>query len=572
VIPLNDYLKMVEEAQKKRIDLNKKQVKKIKKMYSEIAKNLEKKLQHTNKGTLTERWLKDYQKQFKTEIMNLNKMLEQDIIETMGKGVDIAKGPQVDMFKLIDEKFSIDSSSHFSNMFTRIPKEVLEELTNGNFYKDGRGLNKRVWFNEQKANADFDYIIQRGIAEKKPIYDLAKDLAAYVNPDAQKDWAFKKLYPSVGNKKIEYNAIRLAITSTSHAYQLSMQRSCKANPYTQKITWHTSNSHRGACELCKSRNGIDFDADKMPLDHPMGVCYFTPVISKSLEDIGSELHDWLKGGKNDILDKHMKENYPNYKPPEKSKEVVKPKVEKTSRKKKEISLSDKLLDMRYCFDGPEWDDIFKSIEGSPKFIQDWYIKYQKDLQFDNVESTKKQGAYYKPGTRAITMNLKRDSENTRGKYSTFFHEFGHLLDHSCREEIKVDGRWTFSNYPSADPRFIKAIKEDYKDRIKMVDYENLKPERIINAELTIMLRNEGDLSSGVQDAYSGLTLNKVRPNWGHATDYWTRRDVDKEIASETFANMTSAYNNPEILKIMQKWFPKSCSSFEEIVKEIVARD
>lgn len=48
-------------------------------------------------------------------------------------------------------------------MFTRIPKEALAELVRGGFYKDGKGLSKRIWNNERKINEDLDYIIQKGL-------------------------------------------------------------------------------------------------------------------------------------------------------------------------------------------------------------------------------------------------------------------------------------------------------------------------------------------------------------------------------------------------------------------------
>lgn len=299
---MNEYLKLVEEAQKKRIDLTHKQTYKIRKLYRDIARDLEKRIKQAPKNSLSERWLKDYQKQFKNDIRELNKILKNDIEDTMLKSAECAAGIQTDFFNLLDMKYGLNIKNSFSNMFSKIPQETLKELINGEFYKDGKGLSKRIWFNQKKANAEFDYIIEKGLTEKKSVYDLAKDLAKYVNPDVKKDWDFKKIYPNVGNKKIEYNSFRLAVTSVSHAYQLSMKRSCKANPFVEKIEWHTSNSHRGTCGLCQSRNGKKYTPDELPMDHPNGVCYFIPVIEKSLEDIGSELHDWLNGKGNNKLD------------------------------------------------------------------------------------------------------------------------------------------------------------------------------------------------------------------------------------------------------------------------------
>lgn len=299
---MNEYLRMVEKAQSKRIELTNEQKKNIKELYKEVSKDLGKRLKLANKNSLNERWLKDYQKQFKNDIKDLNKILRKDIEDSMLKSAEYASGIQIDFFDLMDIKYELNIKETFSNMFSKIPQEALQELINGSFYKDGKGLSKRLWFNGLKANAEFDYIIQKGLLEKKSIYDLAKDLEKYVNPDVKKDWNFKRIYPSVGNKKIEYNSFRLAVTSISHAYQLSMQRSCKANPFVEKIEWHTSNSHRGPCSLCQSREGKKYNPDELPLDHPNGICYFTPVIDKTLDDIGSELHDWIHGGDNAKLD------------------------------------------------------------------------------------------------------------------------------------------------------------------------------------------------------------------------------------------------------------------------------
>ncbi|WP_096635829.1 polymorphic toxin type 50 domain-containing protein [Clostridium cochlearium] len=304
---MNEYLELVDKAQKQRIILTKKQMKNIRDLYRDVAKDLGKRAKRANKDSLSERWLLDYQKQFKKDIKELNKILRKDIEDSMLESARYANNIQLDFFNLLDIKYKLNSKETFSNMFSKIPQESLQELISGDFYKDGKGLSERLWFHEKEANANFDYIIQKGLVEKKSTYELAKDLSDYVNPEVKKDWSFKNIYPGVGNKKIEYNSFRLAVTSISHAYQLSMQRSCKANPFVEGIEWHTSNSHRGPCTLCQSREGKTYKPDELPLDHPNGVCYFTPVITKSMEDIGLELHDWLYGGSNSKLDDWYKE-------------------------------------------------------------------------------------------------------------------------------------------------------------------------------------------------------------------------------------------------------------------------
>lgn len=303
----NEYLRMVEEAQKRRIYLTTEQKKRIVYMYKEISAELNKRLKKANPKSLNERWLEDFQKQFKKEIKEVNKILKKDIENTMYNVSSTATNIQMNFLEMVDTKYKINHRETFSNMFSKIPKQAVEELINGDFYKDGKGLSHRIWFSGEKANADFDYIIQKGLAEKKSVYDLANDLVSFVNPNAKREWDFNKIYPGV-SKNIEYNSFRLAVTSISHAYQLSMKRSCKTNPFVEGIQWHTSNSHRRPCGICEGREGKIYSPDELPMDHPNGICYFIPVINKSMEDIGSELHDWVHGGSNSKLDNWYNEH------------------------------------------------------------------------------------------------------------------------------------------------------------------------------------------------------------------------------------------------------------------------
>lgn len=536
----SEYLDLVAAAQQNRVKLTKDQVKSIKDMYNQIWRDLRDRASKATAGSLNERWLKDYRTQFRKAVTELNAILETQITGSMEQSAIHAANIQAKMFDMLN----IDPT--FSNMFTRIPKEAVSELVSGGFYKDGKGLSKRIWHNKNIANADFDYIIQKGIAEKRSIADIVADLSKYVNPSARRDMEFKKIYPNIGNKTIDYNAFRLAVTSISHAYQLSMQRSCKANPFVEGIEWHVGNSHRNTCSTCRDRDGVIFKPDDLPLDHPNGLCYFTPVVTKSMETIGNELNDWVNGGSNSTLDKWYSSNG-GKEPP----------------KRQEISKNNKFESMEATFknNGVEevWPEIEKRIKASPEFIQRWYNKYQDKLKFDSVSDPNY--SYYSPRTKGITMHVKKDAENVRGAYSTFFHEFGHLLD-------DVGSKYINGVKLSSDGRFVNAIKEDYQDVLNSQLFKG-KPQSFINGKLAEMLRNEGHLASGVQDIYSGLTLNAVRPCWGHKTEYWLRGDINLEISSEAFAHMSSGYTNTERLKIMKEWFPKACSAFETIVRELL---
>ncbi len=344
---MNEYLKLVEDAQQKRIELTKYQIAAIKDMYNDVWRSLRLRTQDSTFGSLNDRWLKDYRSQFRAAVRELNTILESQLTGAMEQSATYAAEIQSKMFDMLD----VDPT--FSNMFTKVPKETIAELVGGGFYKDGKGLSKRIWHNKNNANADFDYIIQKGIAEKRSIADIAADLSKYVNPNAKRDMDFKNIYPKIGNRNIEYNSFRLAVTSISHAYQLSMQRSCGKNPFVEGIQWNISNSHRGTCSECRGRDGVIFKPHELPLDHPNGICYFTPVVEKSMEDIGTELRKWVNGSPNDTLDrwyiqnggkelpKVLENKLSDKKQYEKYKEILGKEVPKTFDKFQELKYNNK---------------------------------------------------------------------------------------------------------------------------------------------------------------------------------------------------------------------------------------
>lgn len=159
----------------------------------------------------------------------------------------------------------------------------------------------------KKAQQDINSIIAKGIAENKSSYDIAKDLEKYVNPSAKKDWDWSKVYPGT-NKKVDYNAQRLARTMVSHAYQYSFVQTTKHNPFVEDYIWRSAGSER-TCEICAERNGKHYAKDKLPLDHPNGLCTFIANTPDNMEDIADRLADWAHGKSDPELDEFVKSLY-----------------------------------------------------------------------------------------------------------------------------------------------------------------------------------------------------------------------------------------------------------------------
>lgn len=298
-----DYLKLVEESQKKKIRLAKKQKKEISKIYNDIYLKVSKKISKANPNSLSKRYLEELREEIKSEFRASQKKINTVVKKNMLEASSLGSNTQLDFFMEINNQYNLGLELTFRGMFAKIPKKAMNEIVFGKAYKDRAGLSERIWAYTKYFDKDIDYIIAEGIANKKSIYEVAKDLEIYVNPNAKKEWDWCKVYPKT-NKKIDYNAQRLARTSINHAYQMAQKRSCKKNPYIEGIQWLSSNSHR-TCDLCNSRNGQIYTVNNLPLDHPNGLCTTIPIINMSFDEIGEELRSWIDGKENEKLDKWL---------------------------------------------------------------------------------------------------------------------------------------------------------------------------------------------------------------------------------------------------------------------------
>ena len=173
--------------------------------------------------------------------------------------------------------------------FSYVPKDTVERLVTGQIYKSGWSLSKRIWSDNEQTLKDIYQVMARGIAEQKPIHDIAKDLESYVRPNARLPWNLRmadgvRIY----KKQVDYNAQRLARTLVQHSYQQSFISTTKDNPFVLDYVWRANGSR--VCELCMSRDGMHYKKDDLPMDHPNGMCVMEPTIDK---DMNEKLADWF---------------------------------------------------------------------------------------------------------------------------------------------------------------------------------------------------------------------------------------------------------------------------------------
>jgi hypothetical protein len=173
--------------------------------------------------------------------------------------------------------------------FSYIPQSTVNALVTGSVYgKPGSwSLSAAIWGDNEKLLRDVYSIVAQGVAEQMPIQNIADKLSQYVNPNKQLMWngpGNVRIY----KHKVDYNAQRLARTLIQHTYQQSFVSATKNNPFVTEYVWIANGSR--VCPICANRDGAHFKKNKLPLDHPNGMCTMEPVVDEKMVD---KLANWV---------------------------------------------------------------------------------------------------------------------------------------------------------------------------------------------------------------------------------------------------------------------------------------
>lgn len=181
--------------------------------------------------------------------------------------------------------------------FSSVPDDIVRMLVTGQIYEGGWNLSSRIWSSNEKTLSNCYEIVAKGVAENRPIYDVAKELEKYVSPQTAKSWnpmirmkntqtgqwEYKRIYRG----KVDYNAQRLARTLVQHGYQQSFIATTEKNPFVLRYQWDANGSR--VCPICQDRDGQTYEKGNLPMDHPNGMCTMVPVIDDNMID---RLADW----------------------------------------------------------------------------------------------------------------------------------------------------------------------------------------------------------------------------------------------------------------------------------------
>lgn len=303
--------KVFAKSSKSRVEITNRQAQHIKKLYEELSQEISEEIEALSKRSnissiLRIDYLTGLQKQINNEIHMIGNKTNNIIKEGMSA---VAAAVVAD-----NQAFLGSIGLNISNAYSFIPKDIVNDIATGKLYSGRWTLNEAIWGNSKKTIRDINDVVAKGIIGQKSTYDIAKDLEKYVNPAMKKAWDWSKVYPGTA-RKVDYNAQRLARTMISHAYQDSIVRTTRDNPFVECYEWMTAGGDR-VCEICQEResgfHGVVINghamhgcyyADDLPLDHPNGMCTIDVYIDKDYDAITDRLADWVNGEDDRELDR-----------------------------------------------------------------------------------------------------------------------------------------------------------------------------------------------------------------------------------------------------------------------------
>lgn len=270
--------------------ITKQQQRQIKKLYGDVAKDIAKEARSLKNKTnvssiMRAQYLQTLEKQVAAEVSKVSAELQR-----------ITKNGMTQVSQAVtDESLEWLSKLGFQakGLLSNVPANVVRNIATGQVYTSGWSLSKRIWGIEQKTLQDIHTVIAKGVAKNASVYEIAKDLEKYVDPSAVKKWDWNKVYPGT-NRKIDYNAQRLARTLTQHAFQQATKECNNPNPFVDGYIWHSAMIHGRTCSTCMDRDGQFFTKEEVPMDHPQGLCTILPHVERDLSFIANQIADWTE--------------------------------------------------------------------------------------------------------------------------------------------------------------------------------------------------------------------------------------------------------------------------------------
>lgn len=267
----------------------------VRMQYIRAANDIAKEIRTAKRGSLTERWLISYKKELDKEIERLGRNIYGAITDGAQAVAEARAEATAEYLRRAAEQARVDGS--FVSTLSSVPTDALRAMIDGKLYADGRMLSNRIWSATGRLEGNISQILQQGVAQQMDALTLARHLEAYVNPEAACPVSWHTIYPDIPfDRKIDYNALRLARTTLTHAHWLAGREAARKNPLCRGMKWHLSDQHyerqiavagEDVCdEYARHDEGLGrgvWSIDRLPLPHPQCLCYQTEELP-SLEE------------------------------------------------------------------------------------------------------------------------------------------------------------------------------------------------------------------------------------------------------------------------------------------------
>ena len=397
------------------------QKKEIAKLYEDWADEIgERAKYYSHKSTasapVSERYYRELQKQLRATSQEVSNEIYKKIKSNIYTVADAVVSDNVKWL----ESFGF-SSAGLNAAFSYVPHEIVQNLITGQIYDSGWSLSSRIWGDNEQTLKDIYQVMAKGLAENKPIYEIAKDLESYVRPSAKLPWNLrmadgKKIY----KKQVDYNAQRLARTLVQHGYQQSFIATTQKNPFITEYIWHSNGSR--ACPLCMERDGVHYKKTELPMDHPNGMCTMEPVVA---DDMVDQLADWFNSPDGTYPDIDEFAGNFGYK----AKKLTASSNTKTEKPKDSVKISDEAKDVakRYTTGGyksiNEQADLYLSgIPREKAFSKSGSILFDavnsSTEKFDTLYRIETSSGFVVKDGKVISSPLKKGDQITWGLRST----------------------------------------------------------------------------------------------------------------------------------------------------------
>lgn len=160
--------------------------------------------------------------------------------------------------------------------------------------------------------------------------------------------------------------------------------------------------------------------------------------------------------------------------------------------------------------------------------------------------------YASPGhPRGVYYNAAADEHNPRGAGTTYYHELGHMIDHTAGG---------LAGNLSRTDAFADALRADAQNIIDIFDHMSE------NAKQSFLRRLEQDDAHSASDLLDALTAGRIAGRYGHTAEYWT---YEGNLQAEAFAHFFEAsMGGGSKYVLLTTLFPSAFGEFSKMIESL----